>query len=119
MNQVVDSLRAKGIGAAVVSRLADIRARAHSHVRSGDRVRSIDYQIIHDHPIGGEVDLVAETWHRLDGRTVPPRAHAPCLGTHTLEILRDLGYSAEEIDRLLANCAVATQVTEDGSYIPD
>jgi crotonobetainyl-CoA:carnitine CoA-transferase CaiB-like acyl-CoA transferase len=39
---------------------------------------------------------------RYDGATLPPRSTLPILGEHTVEVLRDVGCSDEQIAELLA-----------------
>jgi succinate--hydroxymethylglutarate CoA-transferase len=43
---------------------------------------------------------------RYDGRLLPVRQPPPALGQHSLEILRQLDYSEERIQALLAEGAV-------------
>lgn len=44
---------------------------------------------------------------RLSDTPATVRTGAPALGEHTVEVLRDLGYSRAEIDRLIASGTVA------------
>lgn len=72
-----------------------------------------DPQAIHNgnfmrHPVrSGEAVLVNHPL-RYDGQVPPMRQPPPELGEHTDEILRQLGFSAAEIDRLAAEGAIAS-----------
>ncbi len=54
------------------------------------------------------VDLVRLPW-LVDGHAVPWQRPAPRLGEHSIEILRELGYTCAEIDGLLARHAVQAE----------
>jgi crotonobetainyl-CoA:carnitine CoA-transferase CaiB-like acyl-CoA transferase len=58
-----------------------------------------------DHPGHGEVEMLT-TPIRVDGAVPPLRAPAPGLGEHTEAVLRELGYTAEDVAALRAEGAV-------------
>jgi crotonobetainyl-CoA:carnitine CoA-transferase CaiB-like acyl-CoA transferase len=51
------------------------------------------------HPVAGEVRVLGHA-NRYDGKTLPLRRLPPDLGEHTAELLREAGYSDEDISRM-------------------
>ena len=58
-----------------------------------------------DHPTAGRVRAPGIPV-RMSGTPPSVRRHPPLLGEHTDEVLRDLGYSASEIDALRRDGAI-------------
>jgi formyl-CoA transferase len=57
-----------------------------------------------EHPVAGTQQVVGAPYH-FDGQPVEARHPAPLLGEQTREVLAEAGFSAEEIDALLASGA--------------
>jgi crotonobetainyl-CoA:carnitine CoA-transferase CaiB-like acyl-CoA transferase len=52
---------------------------------------------------------------RIDGQGPAPTRHAPDLGEHSVEVLRDAGYRSAEIRSLLESGAVVTPGAQEES----
>jgi formyl-CoA transferase len=87
----VRRLRAEGVLAAPVRRYEDIARDADS--RADGYIRRLEY------PEKGEIETPGPFLHFSE---TPPhvRASAPRVGQHTSEILGEIGYGADEIERL-------------------
>ncbi len=77
-----------------------------------------DPQVLHnqafvtiDHPKAGEVKLLNHPV-RYDGKPLPIRRLPPGLGAHSEEVLREIGYSDDDI-RLLLESRVITSGKEE------
>ncbi|MGY3361751.1 crotonobetainyl-CoA:carnitine CoA-transferase CaiB-like acyl-CoA transferase [Bradyrhizobium sp. GM0.4] len=64
------------------------------------------------------VEHLAPSWLRGDLGGLRMGAAAPRYGEHSVAILKELGYRADQIASLIESGAVATRVTEDGKYLP-
>jgi formyl-CoA transferase len=73
---------------------------ADPQVRARDMVQEMD------HPEGGRIRVVGPAV-KLSETPARVRRPSPRLGEHTAEVLRELGYPAEEIEALAASGAVA------------
>ncbi len=71
-------------------------------LRADAHLDAIGFYRAYDHPSEGALE-VPDPGYRIDGGTLPVRHHQPKLGEHTRDVLREAGYSAGEIDTLLAN----------------
>ncbi|MEM7033380.1 MAG: CoA transferase [Chloroflexota bacterium] len=118
----VQMFQAADIGCHRVDSLVDIRD-AYLHEgptaeirKTWDDGRSISWVSMTDHPVGGAVELAAPAYARLQNAPIRLLSGAPKLGTHTEEILRELGYSTDQIDTLLVDGVIKTSLNED--YLP-
>jgi len=90
-DEVVELLREHDVPATAVNDMADVFA--HPQVDARGMRRSIE------HPTVGSVELPDSPMRFLERTTVFDR-HPPLLGEHTDELLAELGYSPEEVERL-------------------
>ena len=74
------------------------QAMEDSQTRSQDLVLDVE------HPTIGKLELAGAPYH-FDGAPVHARQAPPLLGQQTMEILAELGYSAEEIASLVESGA--------------
>jgi crotonobetainyl-CoA:carnitine CoA-transferase CaiB-like acyl-CoA transferase len=69
-----------------------------------DQTRAQDLVLEVEHPRIGPLRVSGAPYH-FDGEPVRARLPPPLLGQQTTEILTEVGYSAEEIDELIASGA--------------
>jgi crotonobetainyl-CoA:carnitine CoA-transferase CaiB-like acyl-CoA transferase len=95
----VERMNAAGIPCGPVLAMDQVFADPQvQHLRMTERVR---------HPVDGELELVRHPV-RFSDQSVELRSAAPVAGAHTRAVLEEHGYSAGEIDALIAEGAVAT-----------
>ena len=80
------------IPAGPINRLDDLKSDPH--------LAALGFLRPLDHPSEGRLET-PDTAFRLDREALPVRRHQPALGEHGREILREAGYSDEEIDEIL------------------
>ncbi len=74
----------------------------------------VSVQVIRQpHPVGGEVDTVAPAYARLRRHPIRYLDPAPKPGSHSLEILEELGIPADERKRLLDRGIVSVSLADD------
>jgi crotonobetainyl-CoA:carnitine CoA-transferase CaiB-like acyl-CoA transferase len=106
------------VGIFPVRTLQQIR-RATVERRPGARcvVGGPSIQVIRQaHPVGCEVDTLAPAYARLKRHPLRYLDPAPKPGSHTLEIIDELGIAKQEQRNLLKNGTIALQLSE--SYLP-
>lgn len=117
----VDVLNDAGYGVHELKTLADIRER---YLRT-DNVKTIAFDdptihfVRHDkHPLGRNVDLPAPNWMRFRNSQISVGFDAPKFGADSREVLAELGYKDEYIERLIADGIVATSWSNETEYLP-
>ena len=93
----LEGLEASGVPCGPINELED--ALQDPQVLANEAVTYLE------HPVHGRY-LVPNNPIRFEAAPVGPRGYAPGLGEHTAQILRGLGYSPEEVERLFTAGAV-------------
>ena len=78
--------------------------------------RTLSWLRITDHPAGSAVELSAPAHVRLQNAKIRLLQPTPKQGTHTREILIELGYSEETINQLLSESVIKEQLHDN--YLP-
>jgi crotonobetainyl-CoA:carnitine CoA-transferase CaiB-like acyl-CoA transferase len=100
----LEALEAADIPVQRMNSLADIVADPH--------LAAIGYFRMVEHPSEGRIRTMAVPSEWSESKP-EYRRHAPRLGEHTREVLREAGYSAEKIERLIASGAAAVPPSGD------
>ncbi len=100
----IEALEAADIQVQRMNSLADIVADPH--------LAAIGYFRMVEHPSEGRIRTMAVPSEWSDSQP-EYRRHAPRLGEHTREVLREAGYSADRIERLIASGAAAVPPSGD------
>jgi crotonobetainyl-CoA:carnitine CoA-transferase CaiB-like acyl-CoA transferase len=100
----LEALEAADIPVQRMNSLADIVGDPH--------LAAINYFRMVEHPSEGRIRTMAvpSEWSESQPEY---RRHAPRLGEHTREVLREAGYSADKIERLIASGAAAVPPSGD------
>ena len=80
--------------------------KTHLEAAEDPQVRHINAITSYDHPKAGQVKVVAPAVKMSETPASVERL-APMIGEHTMQILADFGFTAEETRAFLANGAVA------------
>jgi crotonobetainyl-CoA:carnitine CoA-transferase CaiB-like acyl-CoA transferase len=101
-----------------VRTLAEIRRDAAIPRPAGNNVTGdASIQMIRQrHPVGSDAETVAPAYARLKRSPLRYLDPAPKPGSHSLEILQELGIEAETRRRIVSDGVVATSLSED--YLP-
>ena len=97
-DEIVRRLDAAAVPCGPIRPVDDVLA--DPQVRSQDLVQEMD------HPAAGRLRVTGAPYH-FDGAPVAARQAPPLLGQQTREILTEAGYSADDIEALLASGAAA------------
>ena len=97
--------------------LQDLRAK-YTREFAEEAGLSVTFQFVQhsSHPCGRAVTLVVWSGIRPDSLPVQHGTPAPKFGAHTRSVLAELGYQAEEIERLLRAGTVSESWSKD--YMP-
>jgi crotonobetainyl-CoA:carnitine CoA-transferase CaiB-like acyl-CoA transferase len=119
-SESVELLRRAGIGAIVVKSFAEFKEE-HTAIAplSGETLVESPWPLIQreeGHPWGHVIDDVAPTGIRPQHMLIKAPRPAPKFGAQTREILSELGYAAEEIERLIQGGVAGERWSE--RYLP-
>ncbi|MEV4097889.1 CoA transferase [Streptosporangium saharense] len=109
-----------GVAVHRIEHIAALRSRGLVRQSAGPvPLRGSAVFVRHDrHPSGREVDLVAPQAVRPRHAAVRMPSDAPRYGTHTREVLAELGFTSTEIEAMAAEGAIADGWTADHTYLP-
>ncbi len=117
----VKAFNAVGLAGHRIDSLEDIREMflhevCDENLDAWDDGRSISIVRFTDHPAGSAVDLAPPAYVRLKNAPVQLLYACPKQGTHTREILGELGYDSDYVDDLIAKGIAKEQLHE--YYLP-
>ena len=110
-----------GFGCHRVHSIEDLRRTGLCELTDAERAawrdgESISVIRLLDHPAGSPVDNPAPTYARFAGTALRLTNPMPKIGSHTREILRELGHDDAQIDRWIADGVAAEQIHD--AYLP-
>ena len=118
----VEVFTATGFGVHRVDSLQDVSSR-YLHEGQSQELQSVwndgrtlSWLRFTDHPAGSAVELSAPAHVRLQNAEIKLLQPTPKQGTHTREILVELGYSEEAINQLLSDAVIKEQLHDN--YLP-
>lgn len=118
----VEVFTATGFGVHRVDSLQDVSSRYLHEGKSQELQsvwndgRTLSWLRFTDHPAGSAVELSAPAHVRLQNAEIKLLQPTPKQGTHTREILVELGYSEEAINQLLSDAVIKEQLHDN--YLP-
>ena len=118
----VQRLVQAGVGAHTADSIESLRERYLVPApEAGQRYATSTYLFSRhdDHPSGRTVDLVPPNAIRFDRSPVAMLGDAPKNGTHTFEVLEEIGIGAERAERLREDGIVANEWPHGNAYLPD
>jgi len=95
---LLETLRSHDVSASTVRNMRE--------VFENEQVQARGMQTSVNHPTAGTVEMIGSPMH-FSRTPTSVREHPPLLGEHTVEVLREHGYSREDIDRLETNDVIA------------
>jgi len=88
------------------------RMNSIEDILADPHLEAIGYFSVREHPTEGRIRTLAVPSEWSDSKP-QYRRHAPRLGEHTREVLREAGFTPQKIEALIASGAAAAQAADD------
>ncbi len=111
-----DTLAPLGVTVQPLQTLKDLRDSHASNERAPWGASSYHFTTVAKHAVGRSVTLVAPIAVRPDAARIVVPADAPKYGQHTVAVLTELGYGAEEIEEMARSGTAGLSWSEE--YLP-